>query len=140
LTSTSAQESFLDLAGWRLPDAVLTNSNRYANIEAIATKYAEGSLNSSQFWYHAEFFATDRLNSLFGVVRASGGHDFTDLVTPHGSTPAILKNPALICYYLFFPAHEEPLDGWPSTSLHGKSSRRRERTLQRGIGQSCQGQ
>jgi hypothetical protein len=111
LTSTSQQESFLSLFDWRPPDAVLTNANDYANIEAIASAYETGSLNGSQFWYHAEFFDTVRLNGLFASVLASGGHDFSDLLKPHGSTPAVLKNPALICYYLFFPAHEEGLDG-----------------------------
>jgi hypothetical protein len=112
LTSTAQQESFLSLFDWRPPDDVLTNTNRYANIEAIASAYETGSLNASQFWYHAEFFETDRLTQdLFPAVLASGGHDFADLLRPHGSTPAVLKNPALICYYLFFPAHEEALDG-----------------------------
>lgn len=111
LTSTPQQESFLSLFDWRPPDAVLTNASDYANIEAIANAYETGSLNASQFWYHAEFFDTVRLKSLFATVLASNGHDFADLLKPHGSTPAALKNPALICYYLFFPAHEEALDG-----------------------------
>jgi hypothetical protein len=119
LTSSPGQESFLDLFGWRPPDSVLTNASRYANIEAIANAYAQGSLNDGQFWYHAEFFATDRLNSLFATVLASGGHDFADLLRPHDTAAPVLNNPALICYYLFFPAHEEGLPACSSAeALH----------------------
>jgi hypothetical protein len=109
LSSSPGHESFLSLFDWRPTDTGLPNPTRYANIEAIATEYSLGALNNSQFRYHAEFFDTDRLTGLFGGVVASGGHDFADLLKPHETVLPVLRNPSLICYYLFFPAHEEGL-------------------------------
>jgi hypothetical protein len=68
-------------------------------------------LNASQFWYHAEFFDAVRLRLLFDFVHDQGGQDLMQLFAAHLGEPAVLTEPALICYYLFFPGHEEGLAG-----------------------------
>ena len=122
LTPPSGGERFLSLFGWRDPDDTVPSPNFYANVESIAQTYEHGTLKDSRFWYHAEFFSTDRLKLLFATVLAAGGLDFSALLKPAENKPPVLRNPALICYYLFFPAHEEGLpdcNNVPQAQLFG---------------------
>ena len=109
LKEPGTEEFFLSLFGWRESDAP-SAPDAYANVEAIVQAYEHGILKDSRFWYHAEFFTTDRLKALFDIARSDTGLDFATLLKPRteGAAP-VFKNPALICYYLFFPAHEEGL-------------------------------
>jgi hypothetical protein len=96
------QEHFLELAGWKdlseAHEAGVTGatSNIRADRTAIANRYSS-DLKDSSFWYHAEVFRADRLATL-----ASRS------VAPN-LKPVLkaLHNPTLLCYYLFFPAHEQ---------------------------------
>ena len=58
------------------------------------------ALAASRFWYHAEVFSAARLATLLRGRR--------DIDRDRFST---LQDPALVCYYLFFPGHEQPLEG-----------------------------
>jgi len=100
------QECFLEVSGWKSDD-------QRADLDRLAARYAEANpsgpgpnLKKSQFWYHAEFFDAGRLHSLFDHVDPGGSAThFSELF---GS---VLTDPALICYYLFYPGHEESLPG-----------------------------
>jgi len=104
LVDTEREERFLELGGWKdkaetpQPNLTATSANTYANRGSIFNLYmTEPGLNNSRFWYHAEVFDTDRLKRLTSPFRAP------DLLKVFES----LKNPTLLCYYLFFPAHEQ---------------------------------
>ena len=103
---------FLELGGWKdaagndQPDVTITSQNSYANRAKIKGLYeSEQSLDASRFWYHAEFFDEARLTRLLQGVAAP------DLLKVLGKRKAVNGNKevALLCYYLFFPAHEESL-------------------------------
>ena len=64
------------------------------------------ALADSRFWYHAEVFTASRLRGLLVKGPPIDFDKFTKL-----------KDPALVCYYLFFPGHEEPLEGCPDSDL-----------------------
>lgn len=121
LTSSPQEGRFLELAGWKIPpgwpgDVVpvvelheprvtQTSVNRYASRNEVHRLYAgeDPFLRSSQFWYHAELFDSVRLRTLMmqtpaGELDLSGV--FQKLVPSH---------PALLCYYFFFPGHDETL-------------------------------
>ena len=105
LETIAGQEHFLDVSGW-------TSNDTHADLNHLASQYATNeSLKGSQFWYHVEFFDTARLRSLFTDLIRSGGMDFSSLFGSTPGNPPVLTNPALICYYLFYPAHEESLSG-----------------------------
>ena len=53
-------------------------------------------------WYHAEVFTASRLRGLLVKGPPIDFDKFTKL-----------KDPALVCYYLFFPGHEEPAQKLP---------------------------
>lgn len=100
---TADEERFLDLIGWIGGAAVDdTSANAHANLDAIFNAYSGGrpSLTESRFWYHAEVFGAERLRGLLGPPHPA--IDFEKFTK--------LKDPALVCYYLFFPGHEEPLE------------------------------
>jgi hypothetical protein len=109
-TSDSAdEERFLDLSGWIGGTAVnALSSNWYTNLDAIFAAYQGGmqALADSRFWYHAEVFDQVRLRKLLDTRPAIELEKFTKLT-----------DPALVCYYLFFPGHEEPLEGCPDSDL-----------------------
>jgi hypothetical protein len=111
---------FLELAGWKNkaealePTVTPTSDNSYSHRGVdpgdggIATLYngkdaAGGNtiLRESRFWYHAEGFDTERLRRLLGSVRAP---ELVKVLDNAG-----LQNPALLCFYFFYPAHEESL-------------------------------
>jgi hypothetical protein len=105
LETIAGQEHFLDVSGW-------TPDDTHVDLNHLASLYATNdSLKGSQFWYHAEFFDTARLRLLFTDLVRSGAMDFGSLFSSTQGNPPVLSNPALICYYLFYPAHEESLSG-----------------------------
>ncbi|BDX31362.1 hypothetical protein TUM20985_19090 [Mycobacterium antarcticum] len=100
-------QRFLELGGWKdkngqhEPDVTTSSADVYADRNEIAARYsADLELAASRFWYHAEVFDPDRLVRLAARVNAP------DL----GKVLARFKNPILLCYYLFFPAHEQSLN------------------------------
>jgi hypothetical protein len=107
-------ERFLELGGWKdrdesaEPDVSASTTNLYANRNAIIDVY-RNDLELSRFWYHAEVFDTERLKRLAG-----GPPDLRKTLTGFG-----LKHPTLLCYYLFFPAHEQSVvcDGISAAEL-----------------------
>ena len=108
--------TFLDLAGWRGGEDVTDASdNHYANLDKIATLYnaspADGGdlvLPGSRFWYHAEVFGAPRLRFLASPANQDTPPGFE---RPSQAAIASLKDPALVCYYLFFPGCDDPLEG-----------------------------
>jgi len=112
LQTNAGQEHFLDVSGW-------TSNDTRANLDKMAALYStDQGLNDSQYWYHAEFFDAARLRRLFNDAVDPGGNalNFNTLFDPRPDQPPILNDPALICYYLFYPAHEESLNGCETTS------------------------
>ena len=109
LVNTPAEERFLDLSGWKdaagmdEPKVTAASKNTYSNRGAVATRYDSGDLTDSRFWYHVELFDNARLRRLLSTVRAPNLVKVLD---------SLKKDAALLCYYLFFPAHEEgPVPG-----------------------------
>lgn len=117
----AGKQLFLEVSGWKPGD-------QHADLDSLATRYAPGGdLNDSQYWYHAEFFDTARLRRVFVDAVDPGGQviNFTSLLDPQGGQPAVLTDPALICYYLFYPGHEESLSGCidPTTGVLAATAR-----------------
>jgi hypothetical protein len=115
LFATGTDEGFLDLTGWTDgPSVTPKSTNRFANLDEIETLYNSSSptagdplLHGSRFWYHAEVFDLPRLRRLMSAqdTRAHLKEMFPRLLELTGDA-----SPMLLCYYLFFPAHDEPLD------------------------------
>jgi hypothetical protein len=104
------KECFLDMAGWEPAATPFPPADRYANLDRIDERYRnETALEQSERWYHAEFFDQARLRTLFGL--AGGPNNFLDLFAAAAGRPPKLNDPALICYYLFFPGHDDGLAG-----------------------------
>jgi hypothetical protein len=107
---TLVEERFLELGGWRdrdgTPQSTVSSGkwpNAYANRDEIRSRYVSNpALRDSQFWYHAELFDTTRLLHLAETVQKP---DLYKTVTTG------LRNPVLLCYYLFFPEHEQAVVG-----------------------------
>ncbi len=109
LINTPAEERFLDLSGWKdasgmdEPKVTAASKNIYSNRGAVATRYDSGDLADSKYWHHVEFFDNARLRRLLSTVRAPNLVKVLD---------SLKKDAALLCYYFFFPAHEEgPIPG-----------------------------
>jgi hypothetical protein len=107
-TFASAQETFLDLAGWSDGTAVTTQSeNRLAALAKIASLYGataapgtNATLSSSRFWYHAELITDLRLR------------DFTsETERLKAIADKLESDPAILLYYLFFPGSDGALQG-----------------------------
>ena len=105
----NGEERFLELAGWKdSPGVRKASANRYANRDKVENLYNTNTvpdLHNSRFWYHAELFNAERLRRLLVPQEPSSalpdlGNVFKDLAP---------RNPALLCYYFFFPAHDESL-------------------------------
>lgn len=92
---------FLELGGWKdtngVPEAGVTESseNVYTDRDSIADLY-NNELEASRFWYHAEVFAKTRLEQI-----AQSDNNLKKILGQLG------EHPRLVCYYLFFPAHEQ---------------------------------
>jgi hypothetical protein len=107
LIDNPGAERFFDLSGWKdaagkaEPTVTAASKNTYSDRNAVAALYdSDPTLKASKFWYHAELFDNARLKRLLSTATP-------DLVKALDSTE--LKGPALLCYYFFFPAHEEAL-------------------------------
>ena len=107
----SDSEFFFDLTSWRdnLSDgANSTTSNDFADLDRIEQRYGgidptqgtDAKLAASRFWYHGEALTQDRLQPL--IQNSPFNSMFTMLN---------LQDPLLLFYYLFFPGHDEGLDG-----------------------------
>jgi hypothetical protein len=111
--AVARKELFFDLGGWRDGSRVTqTSENRRADIEGVHNIYF-ALLKDSQFWYHAEFFDTARLQKLVNPEL-----NFT-LDLSHVLNQSA-ENPALLCYYFFYPCHEESLPSPCGDDLPGK--------------------
>lgn len=103
IATNTRRERFLELGGWKnreeTPEAgvTTTSTNTYVGRTEILRRYGT-DLADSRFWYHAELFDTARLKAL--ATAATGGFDLS-------ATLANFRNPLLLCYYLFYPAHDE---------------------------------
>ncbi len=114
LYASGPDDGFLELAGWTDGLSVSPGSeNRFANLDQIDALYnaptpaADALLQNSRFWYHAEIFDAARLRVLMASQGAAPDLQalFTTLLDPVADGV-----PLLLCYYLFFPGHDEPLD------------------------------
>jgi hypothetical protein len=118
LETPPEKECFLDLAGWEPQGSPFPSANRYANLDQVAALYSDASgdsdLKGSKFWYHAEVFDAARLRRLFNSALETGDTiiHFTDLFS--GTSPFLI-DPLLLCYYLFYPGHDEGLSDCPYT-------------------------
>jgi hypothetical protein len=102
----NGEQHFLELSGWKDSTGITqTSENRYANRKKLLTEYdTNPSLRNSRFWYHAELFDLKRLSRLM-VPQTPDVLDLSNLfkeLLPQ-------RDPALLCYYFFFPSHDEPL-------------------------------
>jgi hypothetical protein len=134
LETPADKECFLEMTGWKPVGTPFPPPDRYADLDPLANRYAtEPGLNASQFWYHAEFFDVARLRGLFHgiLVENEANPDFMQLLTPHPGKPALLTAPALICYYLFYPGHDEALSGCQCQRGQGVRQLRRRMDLHR---------
>lgn len=120
IVETSTDERFLDLAGWRflpgddgsvveqfIATPTSDEKNRFAHRDEVDRLYndatqGEPALRDSKSWYHAEFFDTERLRTVMTELPNDELPTLTELFNK-------LRNPALLCYYFFFPAHDEGL-------------------------------
>jgi hypothetical protein len=106
---------FLELGGWKdgneSPETTVSASsvNAYANRDAIAELYRT-RLSDSRFWYHAEVFDNDRLKRL---ALRDPDQSLTKLVAGRPDWK-------LLCYYLFFPAHEQTVGDGTCTTLEAR--------------------
>lgn len=112
-------ERFLELGGWKdkteAHEAGVTasSSNVYADNAVIAGRYQnDQTLRDSRFWYHAEVFDTDRLLT---IASRSASLNLKAIVNR-------LRNPVLLCYYLFFPAHRQSVSKDYCASITAKEA------------------
>ncbi|MER6320320.1 hypothetical protein ABT237_42230 [Streptomyces sp. NPDC001581] len=107
LLDTPTEERFLELGGWKdkaqttQQSVTATSTHPYADRGEIANRYSTvPELEASRFWYHGEVVPQGRLRTLLNAAPES------DVLGAHFGA---LKNPTLLCYFLFYPAHEQPL-------------------------------
>jgi hypothetical protein len=97
----NGEQRFLDRGGWEDgPEVSQTSENRYAELDFVANIYSVDPV----FWYHAEFFNTERLRKLMVPQVSSKDLDLSNIFKKMAP-----RNPALLCYYFFFPGHDESL-------------------------------
>jgi hypothetical protein len=105
LITNNVEERFLEMNGWQ--DALTVtdaSENRFAALDSLAASYVnDPALSQSRFWYHAEVFDKNSLRQIAAQPR-SDGLNLSLLF-------AQLQNPTLICYYLFYPGHDEDIEG-----------------------------
>ena len=115
VASDANRERFLELGGWkdrnetREPGVTATSTNPYVDRVEILRRYGT-DLADSKFWYHAEIFDTARLKALAGRTT---GLNLT-------ATLANFANPIMVCYYLFYPAHEQSVGKGSCTNVEAK--------------------
>jgi hypothetical protein len=106
-----APDCFFELAGWKdSAGSAEMIEHRYSNLNELLRLYdpeanGEDGLVNSRFWYHAELFDAVHLRDLMNMPVTEGleiSKIFNKLIEKH-------PNPALLCYYFFFPAHVESL-------------------------------
>jgi hypothetical protein len=107
LVDNADEERFLEIGGWKdktgtaFSGVTATSNNTFSNRTAIAELYATNpALTDSRFWYHVELFDQARLSRLLSLVNAPQLVKLLDT----------FNNPALLCYYMLFPGHEQPLE------------------------------
>ena len=118
LTNNSTEERFLTYNGWVDGEGNVdaTTDNRHAALDIIESFYAgTPDLALSTFYYHAEVFTTERLRRLMVTP------DLVDLDFTRIFLDLLPRNPALICYYLFYPGHDEPLPPPCDADANGKA-------------------
>jgi hypothetical protein len=121
LQASGSDDRFLDLTGWKDGmDVPSPDGNRFANLDDLATVYntpaaGDPGLKESRFWYHAEIFDGARLQRL--IAR----NPDIPRVPPFVPQPLpSSKETVLLCYYLFFPGHDEALENCePDGDLFG---------------------
>ncbi|HEY3248165.1 MAG TPA: hypothetical protein VGK88_07740, partial [bacterium] len=125
LINTAGEEHFFELGGWRIPAGYAvaggpptivpnnepgvnpTTLNRYADRDEVAKTYLKPELAAGRFWYHAELFDTVRLRDLMTSQPAGVARVRPDLSKVFVKLEP--RHPALLCYYFFFPGHDESL-------------------------------
>lgn len=106
IVADSTNERFLEVGGWKNrdeasePSVTAASTNPYVDRQEILRRYGT-DLADSKFWYHVELFDTARLKGLAGA--ATGGFDLTKTLSNN------FVNPILLCYYFFYPAHEQSI-------------------------------
>jgi hypothetical protein len=116
-------DAFLDAQGWwnGADAATAATDNRYADLGELAQRYndpgadaAARKLSESRFWYHAEVYDTARLLRLTGRGNRDAPPGYTSTTR---RVALALKNPVLLCYYLFYPGVDDPLEGCETAFL-----------------------
>lgn len=116
IVADATNERFLELGGWKNrdeaaePGVTTTTTNPYVNRTEILRRYGT-DLADSKFWYHVELFDTARLKTLAGSVKT--GFDLT-------ATLDNFANPILLCYYFFYPAHEQSIGSDACPNIEAK--------------------
>ena len=114
--SAPTVELFLELGGWKdlneahVGEVSADSANLYADRSEIARRYRE-DLEPSRFWYHAEIFDLTRLSILAAGV---GG------IPEVAKAFASYREPTLLCYYFFFPAHVQSVGQDSCTNIEAK--------------------
>ena len=103
-----------ELGGWNDPSLMhepgvtAQSSNRFSDRNEIAKAYTTiPELEKSRFWYHAEVIHEEQLRT---IGRDTPGVDLSKVLSR-------LRNPTLVCYYLFFPAHDQSVGSGQCTNL-----------------------
>jgi hypothetical protein len=100
----SDQERFLELGAWKdvvnapVSEVTATSSNIYANRQAIFDAFSDPNINHT--WY-AEIFDRQRMLDLSTI--GDKGLDYAAVISS-------LRDPKLLNYYIFYPAHEQTID------------------------------
>ncbi len=103
-------ENFLEVLGWADSATVTAASlNRFARLDSMerlcnSDDETVGRLKDYRFWYYAEVYETERLAGLLNAPESG----LSEVIGK-------LKEPLLLCYYLFYPGHDDPLQGCEGT-------------------------
>jgi hypothetical protein len=113
---SGSDERFLELGGWKdhdespEPDVTVTSTNPYADRKDIVNRYRQADLSNSTDWYHAEVIDAP---TLFTIAKLSPALALDKVL-------AQFTNPVLICYYFFFPAHEQSVGAGTCPNIEAK--------------------
>ena len=114
--ASGSDERFLELGGWKdrnetsEPDVTGSSSNVYADRASIVARIGRSDLINSRFWYHAEVIDPP---TLFAIAGHSPALSLQSIVSQ-------FKNPALLLYYFFFPAHEQSVGAGGCPNIEAK--------------------